>query len=115
MMNKFFPAASRRHDVSRVLVFALSTVLMGFTGLVQAADSLKGAKIYNERCADCHGSGGKPTMPGVPDFSRNQRLMQNDLVLVKTISVGKGMMPAFQGVLTEQDIFNVIAYLRTLQ
>jgi len=101
--------------VPRALVLALSAVLIGVTGLVQAADSLKGAKLYNERCANCHGSGGKPTMPGVPDFSRNQRLMQNDLALVKTISMGKGMMPAFQGVLTEQDIFNVVAYLRTLQ
>jgi len=114
-MNKFPLATSRQRNVPRALVLALSAVLIGVTGLVQAADSLKGAKLYNERCANCHGSGGKPTMPGVPDFSRNQRLMQNDLALVKTISMGKGMMPAFQGVLTEQDIFNVVAYLRTLQ
>ena len=105
----------RRPGAVRTLALALSMVLMGCAGLAQAADSLKGAKIYNLRCADCHGSGGSPNMPGVPDFSRNQGLMQNDLTLVKTISVGKGMMPAFQGVLTEQEIFDVIAYIRTLQ
>ena len=115
MMNKLAPVPARQPSVARAFAFALSALLIGFAGLAQAADSLKGAKIYNERCADCHGSGGVPTMPGVPDFTRNQRLMQNDLVLVKSISIGKGMMPAFQGVLTEQDIFNVIAYLRTLQ
>ena len=115
MMNNMPPVPSRQLNMTRVLAVVLSMVLMGVTGLVQAADALKGAKIYNQRCADCHGSGGAPNMPGVPDFSRNQRLMQNDLALVKSISVGKGMMPAFQGILTEQDIFNVIAYLRTLQ
>jgi cytochrome c6 len=115
MMNKLASVPSRQPSVARAVGFALGAVLIGFAGLAQAADSLKGAKIYNERCADCHGSGGVPTMPGVPDFSRNQRLMQNDLVLVKSISIGKGMMPAFQGLLTEQEIFDVIAYLRTLQ
>lgn len=99
--------------VSRLLLLALA--LCGLAGQAQAADPLKGAKIYNERCIDCHGNGGVPNMPGVPNFRRNERLMQNDLQLIRSISVGKGMMPAFQGVLTEQDILDVIAYLRTLQ
>jgi len=115
MTNQSCPAPSQRSRMTRALAVALSMALMGFAGLAQAADALKGAKTYNERCSDCHGPRGVPTMPGVPDFSRNQRLMQTDLELIKTISIGKGMMPAFQGVLTEREILNVIAYLRTLQ
>lgn len=99
----------------RVLAVALSLTLTGFAGVAQAADPLKGAKLYNERCSNCHGSGGVPNMPGVPNFSRNERLMQSDLALIKSISIGRGMMPAFQGVLSEKDILDVIAYLRTLQ
>ena len=99
--------------ISGLLVLAV--VMAGIAGQAQAADPLKGAKTYNQRCADCHGSNGEPTMPGVPNFRRNERLMQNDLQLIRSISVGRGMMPAFQGVLTEQDILDVIAYLRTLQ
>jgi len=99
----------------RTLAVALGFTLLGCAGLAQAADTLKGAKTYNERCANCHGSRGAPTLPGVPDFSRGQHLMQSDLTLVKSISVGKGMMPAFQGRLSEQEILDVIAYLRTLR
>ncbi len=115
MMNKSSYMPSRLPRMTRTLAVALTLSMAGFTGLAQAADPLKGAKTYNERCSDCHGPRGVPTMPGVPDFSRNQRLMQTDMDLIKTISVGKGMMPAFQGVLSEREILDVIAYLRTLQ
>jgi len=113
MRNESFTASSPSIKAARAI--ALSLCLLGLAGAAQAADPRNGAKIYGERCADCHGNRGVPTMPGVPDFSRNQRLMQSDLTLVKSISIGKGMMPAFQGVLSEQDILDVIAYLRTLQ
>ncbi len=101
--------------VARALLLALCAMSTGYAGLAQAADPLKGAKTYNERCTNCHGPRGIPTMPGVPDFTRGSALMQNDLTLVKTISVGKGMMPAFQGRLSEQEILDVIAYIRTLR
>lgn len=54
-------------------------------------------------------------MPGVPDFSRRERLMQSDLDLIKAISRGKGMMPAYQGLLSENDILDVISHLRNLR
>jgi cytochrome c6 len=113
-MSKSHHAQLRLPKVTDIVVL-LSVILTGFAGVAQAADPMKGAKLYNERCSNCHGPRGVPTMPGVPDFSRNQRLMQSDLTLIKTISVGKGMMPAFQGLLSEQEILDVIAYLRTLQ
>jgi len=115
MRNESFTASSPSPKAARAIALGLSLVLLGLAGAAQAADPRNGAKVYGERCADCHGNRGVPTMPGVPDFSRNQRLMQSDLTLVKSISIGKGMMPAFQGVLSEHDILDVIAYLRTLQ
>jgi cytochrome c6 len=108
-------AVSRPPRVTRVIACALCLVVLGLAGQAQAADPRRGAKVYNERCIQCHGSNGVPEMPGVPDFSRRERLMQGDLALVKSISIGKGMMPAFQGLLSENDILDVIAYLRTLQ
>jgi cytochrome c6 len=114
-MKKTVMNTARRSAAFRGGLMMLALVLAGLAGQAQAADPLRGAKTYNERCADCHGKNGVPNMPGVPNFARNERLMQNDLALIRTISVGKGMMPAFQGVLTEQDILDVIAYLRTLQ
>lgn len=115
MMNESLHTPACLSTSARRFAVALTLLMAGYAGYAQAADPLKGAKLYNDRCADCHGPRGVPAMPGVPDFSHSQRLMQSDMALVRTISVGKGMMPAFQGVLTEQEIFDVIAYLRTLQ
>ena len=115
MTNETFAAQTLPRRMARVITLALSLMLLGSAITAQAADPRNGAKVYGERCADCHGNRGVPNMPGVPDFSRNERLMQSDLVLVKSISIGKGMMPAFQGILSENDILDVIAYLRTLQ
>jgi cytochrome c6 len=98
-----------------LLAVLCSLMLLVWAGSAHAADTRKGAQVYGQYCRDCHGNRGVPNMPGVPDFSRNQRLMKSDLALVKSISIGKGMMPAFQGRLTENDILDVIAYLRTLQ
>ena len=115
MMVESLNASSRLPGCTALIVVVCSLMLLVMAGKAQAADPRKGASTYSQFCADCHGNRGKPNMPGVPDFTRNQRLMQSDLVLVKSISIGKGMMPAFQGRLSESDILDVIAYLRTLQ
>jgi cytochrome c6 len=108
-------ASSRAYGRMALIALICGVTLLVWAGSAHAANPRKGATVYGQYCADCHGNRGVPNMPGIPDFSRNQRLMQSDLALVKSISIGKGMMPAFQGRLTENDILDVIAYLRTLQ
>ncbi|MEJ2553640.1 MAG: c-type cytochrome [Gammaproteobacteria bacterium] len=115
MMVELLSASSRLPGRAALAVLLSGLMLLGWMENAHAADPRKGSQIYNQYCTDCHGHRGVPNMPGVPDFSRNQRLMQSDLALVKSISIGKGMMPAFQGRLSENDILDVIAYLRTLQ
>ena len=115
MMVESMNASSRSPGRAVMAAVLCGLMLLGVVGKAYAADPRKGATLYSQYCSDCHGNRGVPNMPGVPDFSRNQHLMQSDLVLVKSISVGKGMMPAFQGRLSESDILDVIAYLRTLQ
>jgi len=53
-------------------------------------------------------------MPGVPDFSQGDTLLQSDLELLNSIQDGKNMMPAYRGILSNMEILDVIAYLRTL-
>jgi cytochrome c6 len=53
-------------------------------------------------------------MPNAPNFARNESLLQPDLSLLASIKTGKNAMPAYQGILSDQDILNVIVYLRTL-
>ncbi len=53
-------------------------------------------------------------MPGAPNFAQDEGLMSPDGTLFISIQSGKAAMPAYRGVLSNQDILNVIAYLRTL-
>jgi cytochrome c6 len=79
-----------------------------------AADINKGANVYTTHCAICHGANGNPVMPGAPNFRRMEALMRPDMQILPTIKNGKGGMPAFFGILRDQEILDVIAYLRTL-
>lgn len=83
-------------------------------GAPYAADMIKGGNLYAVHCAACHGASGISVMPGTPSFARNEGLLQPDLTLLAAIKAGKNVMPAFQGVLSDRDILDVIAYLRTL-
>lgn len=84
-------------------------------GAALAADVIEGQRIYNQHCIGCHGPGGHSALPNAPHFSRGERLMQPDMMLLATIKAGKMTMPSFNGILRDQQILDVIAYLRTLQ
>ena len=79
-----------------------------------ASDINKGRKTYQQQCVMCHGASGQGTMAGAPDFKRGEGLFQSDQKLLTRIKNGKRACPAYRGILTEQKIFDVIAYIRTL-
>lgn len=79
-----------------------------------AADPIKGGVLYTVHCADCHGASGISIMPDAPNFARNESLMQPDAYLLIAINNGSNAMPSYQGILSDHDILDVIAYLRTL-
>lgn len=81
----------------------------------RAADVINGAQIYSRHCAACHGPNGVSIMPGAPHLARAERLMQSDLALQATLKSGKNGMPAYIGILNDREIFDVIAYSRTLR
>lgn len=103
--------------INRQAVFALGGVLllMGWNGMVHAADPGNGGKIYATHCSSCHGEDGASTMPGTPDFSRRERLFKPDTALLVSIRDGISVMPAYKGLLTDQEILDIVAYLRTLR
>jgi len=80
-----------------------------------AGNPVNGGKIYNQHCQKCHGSNGSSTLPGVADFSRGQGLLKADGELLQKIKNGRGMMPAYRGILKDDAIFDVISYLRKLR
>lgn len=85
------------------------------TSAAHAANVAEGQQIYNMHCVGCHGIGGNSAFPNAPSFARGERLMQPDMMLLQSIKAGKMTMPSFNGILRDQQILDVIAYLRTLQ
>ena len=80
-----------------------------------AADIYNGKEIYSLHCETCHGSDGRSIEPGTPDFSSGESLFVSDSHLMRVLREGVGSMPAYRGLLSDAEILDVIAYVRTLQ
>lgn len=80
----------------------------------------RGARIFQRTCAGCHGQDGRGTdRPGLTKPARDltkaefQAQITNQQ-LRQSIRIGKGQMPGFAGLMAEDDIADVIAFIRTL-
>jgi len=96
------------------LIFVMLTLIPFFSNTLVASNTSNGQKIYQLHCVMCHGDNGKSVMAGAANFNRGEGLFQSDHKLLERIQSGKNACPAYRGILTEQKIFDVIAYIRTL-
>ena len=79
-----------------------------------AGDRGNGRVLYEMHCIGCHGEGGHSLDPTVPNFANGDGLFLMDSELLDRIRQGNQTMPAFRGLLSDQEIRDVISYLRTL-
>lgn len=82
--------------------------------ICRGADTINGAKLYATHCVSCHGKKGEGVMPGAPNLTRGNSLLQPDGSLLEKIKKGRNAMPGYYGILKEREILDVVAYLRTL-
>lgn len=97
----------------RILVIVGFMMLQLTMPIVIANDVFKGREVYVRDCALCHGASGEGRLPGLLGFSESQALYRSDEALNKVVRDGKGIMPSFNGLLTDDEIRNVVTYLRT--
>jgi mono/diheme cytochrome c family protein len=79
-----------------------------------------GADTYKAKCTMCHGADGTGSTPAgkamkALPFSSPELVKASDADLIAATKNGKGKMPAYSGKLTDGQIKDVIAYIRTLQ
>jgi mono/diheme cytochrome c family protein len=81
-----------------------------------------GKAVYSQQCLDCHGASGKGDAASAVDLNPRPRDLtesevgqQSDGALFWKISTGRKPMPAFDGEVSDQDRWNVVNYLRTLE
>ena len=99
-----------------------NTTVGDTTGEAAMDPLVLGNKIYQERCALCHGPEGKgdgPAAAGLNPKPRNHTdatymKTRTDDQLLEVIRHGKGGMPAWGGILNETEIHAVLKHVRTL-
>jgi mono/diheme cytochrome c family protein len=89
---------------------------MTMTGFGQGS----GADTYKSKCAMCHGTDGLAATPAgksmkVTPFNDPTVAKMSEAALINVTKSGKGKMPAYAGKLTDAQIKDVVAFVRTLQ
>lgn len=103
-MKLFF--ISLQFNLLLVLLFLVMPVAF-------AGDPFAGSNIYVEHCVSCHGADGRGEIAGTPSFRGGALLTRSDSLLKDTVRSGKNLMPSFRGLLEEQQIDDVVTYIRT--
>jgi cytochrome c6 len=111
-------AASGGFRTGRIGALAAAALMLVCASTVASAvgsDPASGSRHYFSRCIGCHGVGGKSVNPNAPNLVASERLLQPEVALLMRIKTGKNQCPPFLGIMTDQEIRDLIAYLRTLR
>lgn len=78
------------------------------------------ADLYKSKCQVCHGADGKGDTPAgkkveAKDFHSPEIAKASDAELFKIVKEGKGKMPKYEGKLTDDQIKDLIKYIRSLK
>src|ERR1700685_2572664 len=101
-----------RTGIAMVAILAATTMSSAF--------AQGGADTYKAKCAMCHGADGMGATPagkamGAKPFNSPEYVKASDADLIAATKNGKGKMPAEAGKLTDAQIKDAVAYIRTLQ
>ena len=101
---------------NRILLVIAATIVL-ITLRAQAADN-PAASLYKAKCAGCHGADGSGSVMGkklgARDFHSAEVQKMSDDELTTAIAEGKGKMPGYKRSLSEQQIKDLVAYVRSL-
>ena len=81
---------------------------------VAVVEQSPGEQVYNARCAACHQNSGAGLPPAFPSLHGSSLALADDYTeLVTQILMGQGAMPAFAAQLDDQQIADVLTYIRS--
>lgn len=78
-----------------------------------------GEKVYKAKCASCHGADGKGATPAgkatkARDFCSEEVSKETDEEWTAIVVKGKNKMPSYDKKVTEAEIKEAVAYIRSL-
>jgi mono/diheme cytochrome c family protein len=81
-----------------------------------------GKALFITQCVKCHGNGGKGDGPSAKDLTPRPKDLTDPVVAAQTdgalywkITTGRKPMPTFEQLISDDDRWNVVNYMRTLE
>ena len=108
--------------MKKKIILLLPITFMLFSSLTVAAEDEK--KIYDKKCASCHGKDGKGNAAMIKmlkadasllDLQDKATLDKSDEELISIIFKGVNKMPAYKGKISDKIIAEIAAYIKTLK
>jgi cytochrome c6 len=94
-------------------------VLLGSIAVARPVMADDAEALYKSKCQVCHGADGKGSPAGqkigVKDFHSPEVQKQSDAELFDITKQGKGKMPAYDKKLTDDQIKQLIKFIRSLK
>jgi len=117
--NMKLPLNNLSIRAAMVLLAGLALVALPSYAAAEGQGSGSGASVFKAKCVTCHGSDGSGNTPvgkslQVADLRSAEVQKKSDAELAESVSEGKGNMPAFKTILSEDEIHAVLKYVRTL-
>lgn len=101
----------------KVIISTLALGLLLAAALPAAAEDA--AALYKSKCQMCHGADGKGSPAGqkmgARDFHSPEVAKETDADLIKITKEGKNKMPKFDGKLTDDQIKDLVKFIRSLK
>lgn len=99
--------------------FACGLVLLGLMTVARPAMADDAGALYKSKCQVCHGADGKGSAAGqkigVKDFHAPDVQKQTDAELFDITKQGKGKMPSYDKKLTDDQIKQLVQFIRSLK
>lgn len=99
----------------RQLIVSMSSALaLAFFSQTNAQETYaEGNALFLANCAECHQSNGQGLPNVYPALAGNETVLGSGADVALVLIIGRGEMPSFAGVLSDQEMAEVINYIRS--
>ena len=108
-----------RQDLVRAVLRSMVAVALFSVCAGSSPAQSAGEKLFKTKCVACHGVDGKGDTPtgkklAARDLGSTEVQSQSDAQLIELVTKGKGKMPAYGKTLKDDEIKDLVGYVREL-
>lgn len=107
------------HDMFRVVAIFVAAMVLSFSIPMQIRAQEHSDELFKTKCTVCHGANGDGnTAAGkglkMRDLRSGEVQKRADSQLTTILHCGKGKMPGYEGKLSDEQIAQLVSYVRSL-